>query len=97
MSHLIDLGHKRIGFITGNLKLLSARSRLKAYEDMVAQYDLDADPELICEGDYMQLGGYDAARRILALKDRPTAIFRVKRCQCFRCTISHPRSWPFCA
>ncbi|WP_319533130.1 LacI family DNA-binding transcriptional regulator [uncultured Cohaesibacter sp.] len=75
MSHLIELGHKRIGFITGNLKLLSARSRLKAYKDMVAQFSLDEDPALICEGDYMQLGGYDAARKLLALKERPTAIF----------------------
>ncbi|TLP49439.1 MULTISPECIES: LacI family DNA-binding transcriptional regulator [Cohaesibacter] len=75
MTHLIELGHKRIGFITGNLKLLSARSRLKAYQDMVAQYDLDDDPALICEGDYMQLGGYDAAKQLLALENRPTAIF----------------------
>ncbi|WP_316861706.1 LacI family DNA-binding transcriptional regulator [uncultured Cohaesibacter sp.] len=75
MEHLIELGHRRIGFITGDLKLISARSRLKAYKDMIEQYGLDADPALICEGDYMQVGGYDAAKSLLAIKERPTAIF----------------------
>ena len=75
MSHLLDLGHKRIGCITGNLKLLSARSRLKAYHDMIAQYGLEADPLLVYEGDYMQLSGYEAAKHLLSLENRPTAIF----------------------
>ncbi|MEF2070277.1 LacI family DNA-binding transcriptional regulator [Consotaella aegiceratis] len=75
MRHLIELGHRRIGFITGAHRLASARERLRAYRDTLAAHGLPIDPTLIVEGDYLQKSGFDAANRLLALRDRPTAIF----------------------
>ncbi|MFV0359597.1 LacI family DNA-binding transcriptional regulator [Tropicimonas sp.] len=75
VTHLAELGHRRIGIVTGNCRLASARTRLVAYRDTVAQLDLDSDERLIADGRYTQKGGYDAARILLALPERPTAIF----------------------
>ncbi|SFD16712.1 LacI family DNA-binding transcriptional regulator [Tropicimonas isoalkanivorans] len=75
MIHLSELGHRRIGIITGNCQLTSARIRLQAYRDAVAQFGLDADEGLIADGNYSEKGGFDAASALLALPERPTAIF----------------------
>ncbi|MDR3373114.1 MAG: LacI family DNA-binding transcriptional regulator [Ancalomicrobiaceae bacterium] len=75
MQHLYELGHKRIGFITGNERLASARDRRRAYADLCSQFGLEASDELVSKGDFMQKGGYEAAKRLLALKRPPTAIF----------------------
>ncbi|WP_116131929.1 LacI family DNA-binding transcriptional regulator [Tropicimonas sp. IMCC34043] len=75
VRHLAELGHHRIGFITGNMRLSSARARLQACRDSVAQMSLDPDPWLVTEGNFAQRGGFDAANQLLALPQRPTAIF----------------------
>ena len=75
MRHLAELGHRRVGFITGDNRLRSARERLAAYQDATAQFDLDRDAELIAEGNFLQKSGFDAAKRLMALENPPTAIF----------------------
>jgi LacI family transcriptional regulator len=75
VQHLADLGHRRIGFITGNERLASARDRHRAYADAVGELGLDADPDLVAAADFMQKGGFEAARRLIALPRPPTAIF----------------------
>jgi LacI family transcriptional regulator len=75
IQHLADLGHRRIGFVSGNERLASARERLKAFVDMQQQLGLDCDPDLISHGDFMQRGGFEAANRLIDLEKPPTAIF----------------------
>lgn len=75
IEHLAQLGHRRIGFIGGNLMLESARDRGRAFFDMQAQLDLDRDPDLVVNGNFMQQGGFDAAAALLKLPVPPTAIF----------------------
>lgn len=75
VGHLADLGHRRIGFITGNEILASARERRRGYLDVLAERGLPRDAALIVKGDYNQLAGFEAARRLLALSRPPTAIF----------------------
>jgi LacI family transcriptional regulator len=74
-NYLIELGHRRIGFITGDLVLGCARDRLAGYHAALKQFGIPADPGLICEGDFFQTRGYTAANELLALSDPPTAIF----------------------
>jgi LacI family transcriptional regulator len=74
-TYLIDLGHRRIGFITGNMRLGSAVDRLAAYRAALADHGVDFDPELVVEGDFQQPSGYQGANTLLALANRPTAIF----------------------
>jgi LacI family transcriptional regulator len=73
--HLIELGHQRIGFITGTLDLRCSTDRLDGYRAALAEHGLAADPALIREGDFEQPSGYAGARQLLALPQPPTAIF----------------------
>lgn len=75
VQHLVDLGHRRIGFITGNERLASASERRRAFEDMRRMAGLSPEPELVAVADFMHKGGYEAANRLLALPEPPTAIF----------------------
>jgi LacI family transcriptional regulator len=75
MEHLISLGHRRIGFISGRPDLQSAIRRLQGYEDALRQADISLAPELIQVGDYTTETGFVCARQLLDLPDPPTAIF----------------------
>ena len=75
MEHLIDLGHRRIGFISGRLDLQSANHRLRGYRDALRQANIPQDEALIEVGDFSQETGRVCAQRLLSLADPPTAIF----------------------
>ena len=75
MKYLLELGHRRIGFIQGRPDTRSAARRLEAYCDSLAAAGIAYDPELVQEGDYTHARGLKAARQLLGLADRPTAIF----------------------
>lgn len=51
-EHLIKLGHKKIGCITGPLILDDARQRLAGYKQALKNNDIKIDENLIFEGDY---------------------------------------------
>jgi len=74
-SYLIELGHRRIGFITGAMDLGCAQERLVGYKNALAKHGLPASPELIREGDFLQPQGYNCAKTLLSLPEPPTAIF----------------------
>jgi LacI family transcriptional regulator len=75
MEHLLNLGHKRIGFISGRAELESANRRLKGYRDALETAGLPVDERLIAPGDYTTETGAKCARELLSLENRPTAIF----------------------
>lgn len=74
MRHLIDLGHRRIGFVTGMLYMASAIERLKGYRDGLAENGIAYDPDLVAEGDWSSDRARELVRGLLNLPDRPTAI-----------------------
>lgn len=74
-KYLIELGHRRIGFITGVPQLNSARERLDGYRAALRHYSIAFDEALVVEGDYMTRGGYTGTQQLLGLRQRPTAIF----------------------
>ena len=74
-EYLLELGHKRIGFITGLAGIQSAKQRLDGYVAALTEYGIPIDQDLIISGDYFTPSGYEAAQQLLALGDRPTAIF----------------------
>lgn len=73
--HLISHGHRRIATITGEPWMQAAQDRLKGYRRALATADIPFDGELVVEGDWSASAGYAATVKLLALKDRPTAIF----------------------
>jgi LacI family transcriptional regulator len=75
MEYLINLGHRRIGFIGGRPDLLCAQQRLQGYEAALRQAAIALDPNLITVGDFSRTTGRDCAQRLLSLAEPPTAIF----------------------
>lgn len=73
-QHLIDLGHRRIAFISGPEKLLASVERKRAFYETLQHNNIDADPRLYAEGDFSFSKGLDAAQKILTQINRPTAI-----------------------
>lgn len=74
-TYLIELGHRRIGFITGNQEMGCAVERVIGHREALAAAGVPADPALVREGDFRQPLAYERTRELLALPDRPTAIF----------------------
>ncbi len=74
VQHLAVLGHRKIGFIAGPLRLRSAAAREAAFVDCMRSIGLTANPEWLVEGDHTLDGGRDAMQKVLALPDRPTAV-----------------------
>ena len=73
--HLIEQGHRRIATITGEPWMEAAEHRLKGYRRALATADIPFDADLVVEGDWSAGAGYRATVQLLALPDRPTAIF----------------------
>ena len=74
-QHLIELGHRRIGFIIGNPNQTASAERLVGYRAALAESGLDEEAGLIVQGLFTYRSGLDGAERLLTLADRPTAIF----------------------
>jgi len=74
VQHLAALRHERIAFITGPLTLKSAMARKDAFVKSMDELGMTADPHLIVEGNHTLEGGEEAFGKILALRERPTAV-----------------------
>jgi LacI family transcriptional regulator len=73
--HLIELGHRRIGFIMGPVTQSVSAPRLAGYRDAVEEMGAELADDLMVPGMFNYRSGLDAAETLLALTDRPTAIF----------------------
>jgi LacI family transcriptional regulator len=74
VDHVIDLGHKRVGFITGPLDLHSARTRRQAFLDGLRARGIKPDPKLVREGTHTADGGQQAMTALLKQAKRPSAV-----------------------
>jgi len=82
--HLIDLGHRRIGFIGATLNNKGSLKRLQGYLNALEAHDIDIDERLITgrrdaasevPGYSTERMGYEGMKRLLSLPKRPTAVF----------------------
>nr|WP_258572939.1 substrate-binding domain-containing protein [Streptomyces sp. KM273126] len=73
--HLTELGHRRIAMISGPQDVLCCCARLDGYRSAVRAAGLPVDPELVAHTELTREDGCAAARSLLALPERPTAIF----------------------
>src|SRR5579862_9641184 len=64
-EYLVSLGHRRIGIITGPLHLTTSRARLAGYREALDQAGIQADPALICEGNYLLGDGFQQTLGLL--------------------------------
>nr|BAJ22986.1 maltose transcription regulator [Paenibacillus sp. SH-55] len=73
-KHLISLGHKRIGFVSGPPNLIVSQDRIKGYGKALADAGLEMRKEWIVEGEFLQESGYRAMSFFMNLPERPTAL-----------------------
>ncbi|HET8851576.1 MAG TPA: LacI family DNA-binding transcriptional regulator [Ktedonobacteraceae bacterium] len=75
VEHLIALGHRRIGLVTGIRGIAPTEERLLGYTEALEKHGIAVDPALIAVAYARVAGGERGAMQLLALKDRPTALF----------------------
>jgi LacI family transcriptional regulator len=75
VRHLVELGHKRIAFVSGPPDRFDADERMRGYRDTLAQAGIAFDDQLVASGNYVEPGGV-TAMNILLDRGRPfTAVF----------------------
>ncbi len=74
MHYLLELGHRRIGFIGGRPDLQSANQRRRGYVDALAQAGIPVEETLVEVGDYTTEVGRLCTQRLLSLPKPPTAV-----------------------
>jgi LacI family repressor for deo operon, udp, cdd, tsx, nupC, and nupG len=75
VEHLLALGHRRLGFVSGPPRNLNSLDRLRGFRDGLAAAGLDPDGAVVWPGSFMFESGIRAAADFLARADRPTAVF----------------------
>jgi len=73
VCHLARSGRRRIGLISGPLKISNAKERWRGFRDALEEASLPYDPELVVEGDYRIESGFRAGHALLS--HRPDGIY----------------------
>ena len=74
-QHLIDLGHRRIAFISGDPEHPDAVDRQQGYRSAIEAAGLRFDPALLAPGNFSEHSGLLAVERLLDSRTRFSAIF----------------------
>jgi LacI family transcriptional regulator, repressor for deo operon, udp, cdd, tsx, nupC, and nupG len=81
-AHLLQHGHRRIGFISGPIRESHICERLQGCKQAVHEYGLDFDKQLVAYGNWTVEDGYRITMGWLDLKEPPTAIFGLNNFMC---------------
>ncbi|KUO54369.1 MAG: LacI family transcriptional regulator [Sphingomonadales bacterium BRH_c3] len=74
-THLVNCGHRRIGFIKGHRSHMASEERLFGYRRALDRAGIPFEPGLVCDGEFDFDSGVRAARLLLDMSCPPTAIF----------------------
>ena len=74
-THMINLGHRRIGFIKGHPNHMASDDRLFGYRRGLDRAGIAYEPQLVADGEFDFDSGTRAATYFLDMADPPTAIF----------------------
>lgn len=77
VDHLVELGHRRIGFLAGRADTDVGRRREAGYREAMARHGLAVPPGWVIPGDYTERQAAVSAEAALAAADRPSAVFAV--------------------
>jgi DNA-binding LacI/PurR family transcriptional regulator len=75
VTHLLSLGHERIALISGPLNTTPGRARHEGAMAALEAQGIEIPPEYRKVGDFRESGGHDSMLQLLALLQRPTAVF----------------------
>jgi DNA-binding LacI/PurR family transcriptional regulator len=74
MDYLVNLGHRRIGFVGGLIHLSVMHEREQGYLSSLQKHELPLVTDYLRRGDNRQNGGYAAVCELLSLEQPPTAL-----------------------
>jgi LacI family transcriptional regulator len=74
ICHLAELGHQRIGFISGPVDTTPGRGRYEGYQRGLDACGLPVSEELVVAGDFKERGGREGMAHLLQLERPPTAV-----------------------
>jgi LacI family transcriptional regulator len=76
IRHLVELGHRRIGLITGGHHLQTTKERYAGVQAALKAAAIPLEPGLVYEqGDYMARSGYEGLAALMQVPHPPTAVF----------------------
>ncbi len=73
-EHLLSLGHRRIGVVTGPRNMLCSQARLDGYRAALTAAGVQLADELLHEGDFYHESGFKSGQAMLTLAEPPSAI-----------------------
>ncbi len=74
-EYLVNMGHEKIAFISGDLMTQAACQRLEGYKLSLKKSGIAFREEYVFKGDYSRKSARAAAEKILEFTERPTAVF----------------------
>jgi len=75
VRHLLSLGHRRIGHLSGRLSAASSRAKLEGYRQALREAGAQPSPELEYEGDYSIDCAAEGLESLMNVDEPPTALF----------------------
>lgn len=79
-AHLIKLGYRKIALIVGPSNLSTGIERLKGYQKALKDYGVEPSSKYVYHGPFTKATGYEGAKALLTMKERPEAIFGGNDC-----------------
>lgn len=73
-KYLIELGHKDIGIITGDLDKLSGKTRFESFKAALSDNCIPLNEDFIAYGCFTEYSGYEGMNKILMSGNKPTAV-----------------------
>ncbi len=75
IEYLISQGHRRIGYIGGDIRITPARERDEGYRRALTDYCIPIEEEIIKYGDFHVKSGYEKMKELMEIENPPSHIF----------------------
>jgi len=75
VKHLIKYGHSQIATIAGDVSTQAGLKRLDGYREALHEQNINVSRSYVTFGEFLRTPARTAARKLLKLRNRPTAIF----------------------
>lgn len=85
VNAFINEGHKDIAIISGPMSSKPGRERFYGYENAIRSNNMTVNEDYVFFGDFKLESGYEITKKILKLKNRPTAIFAANNMMALGC------------
>lgn len=76
-QHLLQLGHRKIALVGGRLDVFSTKIKYDTYKEILEKNNIEFREEYIVNGRYDSETGYSGVKKLLGLKEIPTAIIAI--------------------